>query len=362
VKGTVRHRQRLALRLMPTLAGAGLMLGLSVEAVSAPVDVLRKALAGSTKPYEGTQETSVYGTTGVSVSTVLVRGDGRGAVRREFQTGPAAGVVLIQKGASAWEKRGSGPFVRLPSSGSTDPTVAATSIAANYSISVKAGLVLLGRKATQITIKARYAFNPSRTMLVDDSTGLVLRDEMRAPDGQKRSDTVFVRLVYSKQPSALFEVPASAQPASAGFGPASFEARATDAQVLAETGRSVPRPTHVPPGYKVTTYGVMRTGSGLVTPAVRYSDGLAAFTIFARGGGAGGGPGMGAGRRRGGGQGPRRRGQGGGAWGPPGAAGALTSTSDRQQSIVTCTSRTSSYILIGDIAEDELIRVAKSLP
>jgi hypothetical protein len=347
----------LALGLVPTLSSTMLMLGLSVGALSAPVDVLRKALAGSTKPYEGVQETRVYGTTGVSVSRVLVRGDGKGAVRREFQTGPAAGVVLIQKGASAWEKHGTGPFVRLPSSGSTDPAAAAASIAANYTLSVKAGLTFLGRKATQITIGARYPFNPSRTMLVDDSTGLVLRDEMRAPDGLKRSDTTFIRLAYGKQPSSLFVVTASAQPSAVGFGPASFEARATEAQVRAETGRSVPLPAYVPPRYRVTTYGVMRTGSGFVTPAVRYSDGLAAFTIFARGG-----PGMGGGRRWGGGQGPRRRGQGGGGWGPPGAAGALTSTSDRQQAIVTYTSRTSSYILIGDIAEDELIRVAKSLP
>lgn len=91
----------------------------------------------------------------------------------------------------------------------------------------------------------------------------------------------------------------------------------------------------------------MTTGSGRLMPAVRYSDGLAAFTVFQRGWGAGAGRGM--------------RWRGGRAGGGSGNASCV-GQSDRQRSVVTVAATQSNYLLVGDIAESELMRVAKSLP
>ncbi len=123
---------------------------------------------------------------------------------------------------------------------------------------------------------------------------------------------------------------------------------------------AVPMPGYVPPGYRPVTYGVMTTGRGFRTPAVRYSDGLASFSIFVRGAAMGGGPGA---RRRGwggpgGGGGPRRR-QGPG--GPP-QASAFQVVEDRQQVVIYCSGSRNSYVVVGDLAASELTKVARSLP
>lgn len=345
------------------LSVLGLLAGtLGLPAYAAPADLLARALKGPTKPYEGVQETTVYSTTGASLSRVRVRGDGRSAVRREFETGPAAGIVVIQKGARTWQKQGDGSYLQLPVTGS-DPTDMARRVAANYRVTVRTGLEFLGRRASEVQVAARHPFNPSRKLVIDDATGLILEDVLFTPDGQKRSHTAFVSLTYRPQPPSVFDVPRTTVGTSSTYGPGSFEARDSEEQVAKETGRPVPVPRYVPPGYLPCVYGVMTTGRGIKTPAVRYSDGLAAITIFVRAGGVGmgGGPGMGGGWRRGaGGQGPRRRGPG--PWGPPGRPGDLTTESDRQRSVVLYTSTTASYILIGDISVDELTRVARSLP
>lgn len=328
---------------------------MAAAAPASPADILRRALSGPRVPYSGVQETTVYGENGSSSARVRIWGDGRGGVRRQFETGPASGVVMLRLGQSVWQKQPDGTFARLPSSGDMSADETGRRIMANYHLSARAGEPLLGRKTVLLHIAPRHPFNPSREILVDALTGLILRDVLYAPDGARRSATVFVELSYGKQPPGLFAKPAAVSRTLTGYGPASFEARKSEDEVARETGRAVPRPSYVPAGYEVATFGIVTTGRGLKTPAIRYSDGLSAFTVFVRGGGPGpglrgGGWGMGGG--------PRRRGAGG----PPWRASGLTATSDRQRAMVTYTSPTASYVLIGDLAEQELARVARSLP
>lgn len=338
------------------LAVACLVAGsFAARAGAAPADVLRSALRGPTRPYEGIQRTVVYGDTATTESRVRVRSDGRGGIRREFQTGPAAGAVVIQRGADSWQKPPGGAFERMPSASGPDPRAVAATMATNYAISVAEGRPILGRKVKRVAVKARRTFNPSRALHVD-AVGLVVRDELFAPDGRRRSVTEFVSVTFGPQTPASFAVPAAARAGAAGYGPGSFSVRSSASAVRTETGRPVPAPAHVPEGYSVSTYGIMTTGSGLKTPAARYSDGLASFTIFVRG--ARPGPPEGRGRGRGGG--PRRLGRG--PHGFMGSDGSETVESDRQRVIVTFSSRQAAYILIGDLASDELVRVARSLP
>jgi len=324
-------------------------------ASASPVDVLRKALRGPAVPYEGVQETTVYSDAGSTVSQVFVQSNGKGAFRREFKTGPSAGVVVLQIGHTVWQTASDGAFRRLPSGGRQDPEEVARSIVGNYNVSVSRGKIILGRKTAAISITARYRYNPSRKLVIDEATGLILQDELFAPDGAKRSSTVFIRLSFKPQAATLFLQPAATGLAP-GFGPASFEARDSEEAVLRETGRAPARPSQIPPGYRVVAFGVVTTGRGGKTAAVRFSDGLAAFTVFTRPGG----PRVPGPRGWGGGGGQGRRGHGPG--GPPWRVGELQVTETRQQAMVTCTSRRASYVLIGDLSADELQRIARSLP
>jgi len=289
---------------------------------------------------------------------VIVLGNGTGSSRRQFATGPAAGVVVIQRGSQTWQKPPGGQYVRLPSGGETDASEVVAALSANYGMRLGDGGTIAGRRATRLAIVPKRPYNPSRVLFVDVGTGLVLRDQLFAPDGAKRSSTEFVALRYGPQSAGSFDVEGVSRPSTAGgFGPDSFVARTSAQAVVSETGRPIPVPRHVPDGYRACAYGVMTTGSGFTTPAVRYSDGLAAFTVFVRGARPGSGPGP---RRRGAGPGPHR-------YGPRGRAGSelIGSTSveaDRQRAIVTYVSSTASYILIGDLAADELERVARTLP
>ena len=351
---------RLHARIGPVLISLFVTAG--SPAIAAPNNAalmwLTKAFSGATAPYDGIQSTIVFSETGSSETRVRVRGDGRGNELREFTGGPATGASLLLVKGRRYQRSASGSTVRLPEIVEGSPAERAALIVANYHVSLDASQRVLGRRATTVTVKAARPSNPSRTMVIDAATGLILEDKLHAPDGKERSSTRFIQIRFGPQPAALFDEPRVNGAEGQGFGPSSFAARSSEQSVLAETGRAVPRPAYVPEGFRVSTYGVMRTGSGRRTPAVRYSDGLAAFSIFTRG--AQPRPGMGPrGRGRGRGPGPHGFGREGGGSDVP---GRITTQADRQQAVVTFTSGTASYILFGDIAADELARVARSLP
>lgn len=307
-------------------------------APAAPPKELVQALAGPTKPYTGVQMTRVADHDGFAEAKVTVFGDGKGATRREYALPQDKKLVLLQIGGTAYRQTASG-WVSMPAEHAWKPGEQAEAIAANYRVSVEP-TSMLGRKAHLLTIAPLQAFNPSRKMTVDAGTGLVLKDELFAPDGRLRSSSWFVSLQYKPQPASLFQ-PGKASAAQTGIGPDSFSVRASAAEVEKVTGLEVPKPAYVPPGYRPVLYGTMTTGSARLMPAVRYSDGLSSFTIFERGKGRNG----------------RRRGFG---WGPGPMHPHEDLHSDVQRSVVFANGPRS-YLLIGDLAESELRKVARSL-
>jgi hypothetical protein len=335
----------------------GLLLALVLPAYAAPPTasaerLLIAALRGPTKPFEGRQRATVTLDAGPISSDIRIFGDGRGRIRREYESGSAAGVISLQAEGSVWQRAGEAEWTQLPGSPmETDPAASAAAIRQNYRVEVGPETRLLNRPVAPIRIEPRQKYNPSRRLWLDIQTGMILRDELYAPDGRLRSATVFTFIAFRPQPANLFTPPAEHQHPSL-IGPASFSARRSRAEVESETGRPVFLPAYIPAGYRVALYGVMQTGSGRKMPAVRYSDGLAAFTVFQRGRG---GPGGGRGFGRGGGQG-RGPGQG------RGLGGGAALRSGVQQSVVNISTSRASYLLIGDLAEDELRRVAQSLP
>ena len=329
------------MRFLPAILTLALCGGVSLAA-PASTQLLTMVLAGPKVAFEGTQKTTVYSDSGSASSEVLVFGDGRGAIRREYRSGAVAGIVTLQSGGSTWERSSASAWVRLPGGERTDSASAAGRIARNYRVTVGPAARLCGRAVTMIRIDARWPSNPSRHVWLDTLTGILVRDDLLAPDGKPRSTSQFTRLAMRSQPKSRFAVPAvTAQPSA--FGPSSFTRHPSEAAMERFCGLPAPHPTYVPAGFTIEMYGMMTTGSGRHMPAVRYSDGLAAFTIFRRGSGGPGGPGGGRGR------------------GGPGGFGMRGPPSNRQQAVVPVTRPQANYILVGDITESELTRVAASL-
>ncbi len=366
--------------MVAPLPGTALALLLAAAAVSpgraalSPTAALTAALRGPIVAFQGEQRTTVHLDTGPVSTEVVVHNNGRGAERREYRKGAAAGVVTLQKGQTTWQRQGSGAWLRLPETPKQDPSATAARIARNYRVTVGSPAKLAGRPVVLVRIVARSEGNPSRRLWLDQRAGIIVKDELFAPDGRIRSSTAFTRITPVSPSPSLFTVP-KATTADPGFGPASFEPKASAAEVERLTGRPLLLPRHVPSGYRVEMAGVMRTRPGFLMPAVRYSDGLAAFTIFQRGqGGPGGGPGGGQGRGMGRGQGgPGQGGQGRGRGRGPGGGmgqgrgrgpgdGLGMMRSDRQRSVVAASGERSNYLLVGDISEEELQRIAASLP
>jgi negative regulator of sigma E activity len=266
---------------------------------------------------------------GAASALVAVWGNGRGASRRQYGEAKT-GFTTLQAGTSAWQRQGAGAWVRLPASSRPRPQTDAGRIVRNYLVTAGPATSLLNRTVTPIRIDRKRPFTPFRRLWVEAETGLILKDDLYGPDGRLRSSTVFTDLRIGPQPPALFAPPASTAPLS-GFGPSSFRPSASRAEAERLSGRSAPSPRYTPPGFTVEMYGVMTTRHGTYMPAVRFADGLAAYTIFRRGPGAG------------------RMGAGGPA-------------SDNQRAVVISSRPQGNYLLVGDIAESELRKVANSLP
>jgi hypothetical protein len=319
--------------------------------------LLLAAFRGPVAPFEGRQRSVVCLENGSVSAEVDIRGDGKGRLRREYRTGAAAGVVTLQAGGSVWQRVGKGVWNRLPRAVES-PAAAASSVLKNYNVRIQPEEKLLGRAAVPIRIEPRQKFNPSRRLWLDARAGILLKDQLFAPDGRMRSSTEFTALTLRPQAPSLFQPPSRAEESEL-FGPASFSPRKSAEEVQRESGRPVLLPAHIPPGYRIVLYGVMTTGSGRKMPAVRYSDGLAAFTVFQRGMG---GPGPGGGMGRGFGPGPGRgRGRGMRGGGGPGGGRCIVQSSV-QQAVVQYRSDRANYLLVGDLTADELERIAQSLP
>jgi hypothetical protein len=318
------------------------VMGLCVPARGAPPEKvaleepLRLVLRGPNVAFEGTQRTEVGTEQGNLTAEVQIVGDGKGRIRRAYRSGPARGMELLQVQRALWQRAPDGTWTRLPDSAETDINIALDQLLRNYRIAAGKPEMRLGRKVIPLRIEPIHPFNPTRHLWLDPQTGLLLKDSLFAPGGRLRSSTVFTALRLTPQSPAQFLPPAQSQ-SDARFGPASFHICASRSDMERVTGRAALPPTYLPPGYQLAFYGWMQTRSGRKMPALRYTDGLASFTVFQRGMGRGPGP---AGRK--------------GLGQPLG--------SDVQRAVVVRETPSANYLLIGDLTEAELRRVAASLP
>lgn len=304
-----------------------------VGAAPSPTEALTIALSGPKVAFAGIQASTVATDQGTAKTQVRVFADGRGGLRREYSS-ESGKIVLLQTAEGTYTGAGAN-WVRTPATQNQKASDIASAIVRNYKVTVQDGLRLLGRPCVAIAIEPKTSYNPRRRIWCDLSTGIPLRDDLYDPEGRLRSSSVYTELRLGSQPPSLFAKPAESV-AQDGFGPDSFRTVRNEEEMRRITGRPAPKPGHVPPGYVPSAYGTMATGGRWTMPAVRYSDGLASFTIFQRG-----------------------QGRGGRGWGP---RGPNSLQSDRQRSVYFAQRPSGNYLLVGDLAESELRRIGESLP
>ncbi|MCX7799763.1 MAG: hypothetical protein N2109_05405 [Fimbriimonadales bacterium] len=328
---------------------AGLLAGaLAVDARTqgqpSASQLLRWVTVGPEKPFQAKQRV-VLRTEGRSLeSGVEVYFAASGRVRREYLIG-ATKLVVLQLGRESWQTVDGSRWTRV-AAGGLDPGEALRRAAGNYSVSRVRRGKLLGRDAVGFELLPRHEGNPWREVWLAADTGWPLAETVYSPDGRVRSSTKTLRIAAWRPEPSLLQKPAAVEAPTAS-GPTTFEAMDSLEAVERAVADPVPLPNYVPPGYSVAAYGVVRSHAGRLQPAVRYSDGLSSFTVFRRFGGGGFGPG-----------GRFQRGRAGGA----GQGGGPPLRSDEQRSVVQHRGVRGTYVLIGDLAESQLRRVAESLP
>lgn len=317
------------------MALLGLLLGALAWPSAETERLLAQALWGPSRPYSGTLSSVVATGAGDVRSLVRVEGDGRGGVRRTFLDGPAKGLETLEVGGHIYSRADTG-WAEIGHITPADRATAIKSILKAYAVKTSPPTTFLGRRAIAMEATPLRSFNPSRRWVVDAVTGLALKDEMFAPGGARRSLSQFTQIRFLDSIAAFVKPDARAP---AAYGPGSFEPLASRDAMVRATGVQAVLPKHVPEGYRIAAYGIVQAANGRTMPAVRYSDGLSAFTVFERGGNR------------------RRRGYG---WGRPEREPEWRS--DVQRSVVVAERPGRSFVLIGDLAESELQRVADSIP
>ncbi len=309
-----------------------------------PERLLKWVVLGPAKPYHAVQKVALS-TGGREVeSEVEVWHVGEGRVRRAYGIG-AGKLVVLQLEGESWQTTDGAKWYRL-TEGGLDGREALRRASANYTVrGVRSG-TLLGRSAVGFEVRPRHEGNPWREIWLDADSGWPLSETIFAPDGRVRSRVRTTLLEPWRPVPTMLARPVTSEP-MASSGPTTFEPVSSREEAERLSGQPVPTPAYVPPGYSVVRYGVVRSQAGRIQPAVRYGDGLSSFTIFRRFGGGGNGFGPGGRFQR-----------GRGAGGPQGPS----LRSDEQRAVVQHRSRSGLYLLLGDLAEGVLRRVAESLP
>jgi negative regulator of sigma E activity len=318
--------------LVLVLASAG-----AIQAAES--DWLRRAAqADAGVARQATWQIEVFPTATATTSRVHLATDGQGRTRREHLSGPSEGLVVIADGASEWRREaGSEVWRKADGSGHGEMGLAGddlTRIGANYTCAASRAGALLGRAAVLLVLKARHGGNPSRRLWLDAENGLLLRAEVYNREGQLVTRSVCQDLALGAPDAARLRVPEGARrDESRPFG--SLVRCASLAELARKVGGEVEQPSRLPAGYALhEVFGrVCQRG---YQPVLTWSDGLNTLTAFRRG------PGAGRGRGR-------------------GQCGRCVVESSRLQVVVTVSTESGQWVVVGDLERAQLEKMAQSL-
>ena len=133
-----------------------------------------------------------------------------------------------------------------------------------------------GRPAVALDVAPRDEDRFGYKLWLDERTGLLLRSELRDPAGSKLEIFEFTTVRFGDAVAA-----ADLRPQMEGALTRHLSSAANDAAASTNAAPAPWRPRWVPPGFRMTGTDVFRPGdrdAGVNT--LRFSDGLAAFSVF----------------------------------------------------------------------------------
>lgn len=147
---------------------------------------------------------------------------------------------------------------------------------ANYTPVYEGQDSVAGRPVDILSIRPNYQGRPQMTLWMDKETHLILRQRKISPDDELCSDMVVKTINYGASKKPASQAASTASHATHGKWPL------TSSQLEKETGFRTVRPIFLPAGFKAGRQGVFfcPCKCGMKSQALRYTDGLASFTVF----------------------------------------------------------------------------------
>jgi len=259
---------------------AVLLAALPVEAwaASAPLPLLRAVRAPSLVAYAGEQMVVTWDGRDVSASLVRVEHDPAGWTRLDYRpVGSAARWTVLRRGTEEIRfdpvRRTGTRMNNLSNDGETFETNHLPWLLENYRITT-ASADEIGRRATRVEFSPIAADRPSRRIVVDDATGVVMRSVRTGRGGRIGEVTAF--LTFEEKPVGWLSQ--AALPAGLRLQPRAVPRPAAG---LAASVLGGPRvQVVVPPGFHEV--GEYLSGDAEPVLQVVFSDGLTTLVVYQR--------------------------------------------------------------------------------
>ncbi|HEY3282395.1 MAG TPA: sigma-E factor regulatory protein RseB domain-containing protein [Armatimonadota bacterium] len=294
------------------------------------------------------------GATAATTTLRLTRSAGK--QRMEYTSGALKGRVLVDDGKSVFWLDPARRTADLAASRKKPESLSL--LLRNYRPRRLGAATVAGRKAVILRVEPRTPPGPSRTLWVDEASGLIVKTDSFNSGGQLLSSTATTSLkLLPPQPGSLFRVPSGFRVSTgAPEAPPSMPRDRLEAAV----GFSLALPHYLPPGFQLDGMSLATTGSGRPAAQLRYSDGMNSLSLFEHTRGPGGGRGAGWGRGGGMGFGGGRGWRGARGQGQAEDTQCLLLAGGAGRSLrVWLPGR--SYLLVGDLPEATLRRIADSI-
>jgi outer membrane lipoprotein-sorting protein len=234
----------------------------------------------------------------------------------------------------------------------------------NYEAKSAGETEVAGRRAELIEITPRRGGHVALRLWLDRENGFALRRERYTAEGRLSNETAYEEVEFGTTvaPEVFAVPPGWRQLRPRGEGP-----RLAVPELGRAVGFPVREPGYVPRGYVLMGGYVQEWGRwGLRLAELRYTDGLRVLSVLQRKAGDEGagmrGRGGGHGRGRGRGHGPGRgEGRGGGGLFGPRGGEVMTLVDRGTEKALRYLGRERTVVVVGDLSEEELVRVARSV-
>jgi peptidoglycan/xylan/chitin deacetylase (PgdA/CDA1 family)/negative regulator of sigma E activity len=294
--------------------------------------------------YLGMKTVTVWGQGVLRASEVRVYHQAPDRTRLEYlAAGDQPARVVVAAGREQLEYvPGGNRYIRGPAPATDEDAIAKLlpQIRINYAVRFEGTEIVASRHTRIIAIVPKFPGRPRIRIWVDTRTRLILRLERYGPFGALREAESFLTVQLGPiMPGELFnlEPPAGARVQTRRANPA---ARLTIEEIAHRVGFIPQLPAYLPSGYQLTRSGVTQV-NGVPTVTFTFSDGISTLTLFESRGAQAAPPNA-------------KHVRIGGADGAVAPRGVAT--------LVHWNAGEVSFTLVGDLSQDELVRIGASVP